>query len=182
MAKKKTSTRKATAKKAPAARKKSAARKSPAAKKKPAAGAKDKYAGNKTRPVKKTATTLLESVQDEKKRADCKTLLKIMKKVTGKPAVVWGGSIIGFGTYHYKYASGREGDFFIAGFSPRVQNIVVYVMSGFKGEAELMGRLGKHKTGKACLYLKRLEDVDLKVLEELIARSVAHMRKKYDVK
>ncbi len=100
-----------------------------------------------------------------------------MREITGDEPAMWGPSMVGFGRYHYKYASGREGDWFVAGFSPRKQNLTLYIMSGFSGYDELMARLGKHTTGKSCLYIKRLEDVDLAVLEELIRRSVAHVRK-----
>ncbi|RPI72272.1 MAG: DUF1801 domain-containing protein [Ignavibacteriales bacterium] len=93
---------------------------------------------------------------------------------------MWGPSIIGFGDYHYKYESGREGDFFITGFSPRKQNLTLYIMPGFKRYEELMQNLGKFKTGQSCLYIKKLEDVDLKVLKELIADSVKYMKEKYN--
>ena len=96
--------------------------------------------------------------------------------VTGEEPVMWGSSIVGFGEYHYRYESGREGDFFLAGFSPRKANLVLYIMSGFPRHAELMERLGKHRTGKSCLYINKLEDVDLDVLRELVRRSVEHVR------
>ena len=104
----------------------------------------------------------------------------MMRKATGKRAKMWGSSIVGYGTYHYKYESGREGDFMVTGFSPRKQALTVYVMPGFSHFDKLMAKLGKYKTGKSCLYIKRLSDVDEKVLERLIDSSVKHMRKKYE--
>ncbi|MGD2115652.1 MAG: DUF1801 domain-containing protein [Acidobacteriota bacterium] len=126
----------------------------------------------KTRPTDASVREFLDGVEDETKRRDSETLLEIMGRITGEEPTMWGGSIIGFGSYHYRYASGREGDWFLTGFSPRKQSFSLYIMSGFRGYDELLDRLGKHKTGKSCLYVKRLEDVDLAVLEELIERSV----------
>jgi hypothetical protein len=103
--------------------------------------------------------------------------MKIMERVTKARPKMWGGSMVGYGKYRYKYASGREGEWFTAGFSPRVQSLTLYIMSGFREYNALMKRLGKHKTGKSCLYVKRLEDVDLNVLEELIERSVRHVER-----
>lgn len=103
----------------------------------------------------------------------------MMKRLTGEEAKMWGPSLIGFGTYHYKYASGREGDFFRVGFSPRKTALTVYIMPGFKRFDELMQKLGKYKTGKSCLYIKKLEDVDVKVLEELVMSSLEYMADKY---
>jgi hypothetical protein len=101
-----------------------------------------------------------------------------MKKITKEEPKMWGPSIIGFGSYHYKYASGREGDFFLTGFSPRKQSLTLYIISGFKRYDELMKKLGKHKTGSSCLYINKLEDVDMKVLKTLITESVKYMKKK----
>ena len=106
----------------------------------------------------------------EDRREDCYTILEIMKKATKAEPKMWGTSIVGFGDYHYKYASGRENDWFITGFSPRVQNLTLYTLGGF--DSELLKKLGKYKTGKGCLYIKKLEDVDIKVLNDLIAKSV----------
>lgn len=106
----------------------------------------------------------------------------MMRRATGKRAKMWGSSIVGYGAYHYKYASGREGDWAITGFSPRKQNLVVYIMPGFDKFPALMKKLGKYKTGKSCLYLNKLDDVDQNVLEKLIAESVKVMRKRYNVK
>ena len=102
-----------------------------------------------------------------------------MQRVTGEPPTMWGDSIVGFGSYHYVYDSGREGDWFLTGFSPRKRNLSLYIMAGFSDYDELMERLGKHKTGKSCLYVNRLSDIDLDVLEALVRQSVAHMRKAY---
>jgi hypothetical protein len=121
----------------------------------------------------------LDSVEDPRKREDSQALLELMGRITGEEPSLWGPTIIGFGSYHYKYESGREGDWFLTGFSPRKQNLTLYIMSGFSRYDELMARLGKHKTGKSCLYLKRLEDVDPGVLEELVRQSVEHLRKAY---
>ena len=103
-----------------------------------------------------------------------------MERLSGKPPVLWGGSIIGFGQYHYKYESGREGDSLMTGFSPRKTPLALYVMGGFKKRPDLLDNLGKHKTGKSCLYVKRLSDIDMDILEELIAADIAYMRANYD--
>jgi hypothetical protein len=131
----------------------------------------------KTQPTKQSVESFIKTIADEGKRRDSRTILKIMRQVTKAKPKMWGPSIIGFGSYHYKYASGREGDFFVAGFSPRKQNLSLYIMSGFREHGALLRKLGKHKTGKSCLYIKRLEDIDLDVLTELIKRSVAHVAK-----
>ncbi len=102
-----------------------------------------------------------------------------MSEITGAEPRMWGDSMVGFDSYHYVYASGREGDWFITGFSPRRRNLSIYVMPGFSGVSDLMGRLGKHRTGKSCLYAKRLGDLDRTVLRELLERSVAEMRDRY---
>ena len=132
----------------------------------------------KTVPTKARVGDFLASL-DPDRRKDCKAVAKIMREATGANAKMWGTAIVGFGCYHYKYASGREGDFFLAGFSPRKQNLTIYVMDGFDAYGPLMKKLGPHKTGKSCLYVKRLSDVDLATLEVLITRSVKAMRKKY---
>lgn len=136
-------------------------------------------AENKTKPTDASPEDFLGEIEDEARRKDAFKILKLMRKITGKPPVMWGPSIIGFGRYHYKYASGREGDFFVTGFSPRKQNLTIYIMPGFARYATLMKRLGKHRTGSSCLYIKRLDDIDLTALEELITRSVADMAKTY---
>ena len=113
------------------------------------------------------------SVEDNQKREDCFEIAKMMKQVTKKEPKMWGPSIIGFGSYHYKYESGREGDSLQIGFSPRKQNITLYILLGANHENPLLQKLGKHSTGKGCLYIKRLADVDKKVLQELIKESFA---------
>ena len=136
-------------------------------------------AENKTKPTSASVRDFLNGIEDEQKRRDAKTVARIMKRVTGKPPKMWGPSIVGYDSYHYVYDSGREGDFMVAGFSPRKQALTLYIMSGFSGHQALMKKLGKHTTGKSCLYVKKLDDVDLDVLEELITRSVAHVKKTY---
>ena len=121
----------------------------------------------------------LHSVENKRRREDSLAVLELMQEVTGEPAEMWGSSIVGFGSYHYKYASGREGDFMLAGFAPRKQSLTLYIMGGFERHDELMSRLGKHKTGKSCLYINKLSDVDLDVLRELVAESVARMRREH---
>lgn len=119
----------------------------------------------------------LSSVPDERKREDSFTILDLMQQATGKEPEMWGDSIIGFGSYHYKYKSGREGDWFLTGFSPRKQNLTLYIMSGFDEYDQLLSKLGKHSTGKSCLYIKKVEDVDVDVLKELVQKSVDHMER-----
>ena len=124
----------------------------------------------------------LNAIDDKRKKADAKKVATMMREATGCRAKMWGTSIVGFGEYHYKYASGREGDWALIGFSPRKQNLAVYIMPGFEPFGSLMNKLGKYKTGKSCLYLKTLDDVDVSVLEKLIKQSVKLMRKRYNVK
>ncbi|MDX1433346.1 MAG: DUF1801 domain-containing protein [Gammaproteobacteria bacterium] len=133
----------------------------------------------KTRPTNASVSAFLGSLEDADKRRDARRLLALMREETGERAKMWGESIVGFGSYHYRYASGREGDWPITGFSPRKQNFAIYIMPGFTKYAALMARLGKFKTGKSCLYVKRLEDVSENVLRRLVRRSVADMRKLY---
>ena len=133
----------------------------------------------KTTPNQQSVTQFLDSVEDEQKRADGYALLELMQEVSGEPPRMWGDSIVGFGSYHYRYTSGREGDWFLTGFSPRKQNLSLYIMAGFARYETLMEQLGKHKTGKSCLYIKRLEDVDRQVLRQLVEESVQHMKKTY---
>ncbi len=136
-------------------------------------------AENKTKPTKASVTEFINSIDDRQKRADARKVAAMMRKATGKRAKMWGPSIVGYGTYHYKYESGREGDFMITGFSPRKQALTVYILAGFGKYDALMKKLGKYKTGKSCLYIKRLSDVDEEVLERLIGESVKYMRKNY---
>ena len=132
----------------------------------------------KTQKTKASVAAFLNSIEDEKKRKDAKAIDKLMREVTGAKPAMWGPSIVGYGKYHYKYASGREGDWFQTGFSPRKQNLTLYIMDGFSKQATMLKKLGKHKTGKSCLYIKRLEDVDLGVLRQMIEASVARTSKK----
>lgn len=126
----------------------------------------------KTKKNKASVTEFLNGVENEKRRKDGKEMLKIMKEITGEKPMMWGPSIIGFGSYHYKYPSGQEGDWFKVGFSPRKNALTLYIMTGFERYAELMGKLGKYKTGKSCLYINKLEDVDMDILRELIRESM----------
>ena len=129
----------------------------------------------KTRPTDDDVAAFINNIADEQKRQDSQAILALMQDVTGAEPQMWGDSIVGFGSYHYKYASGREGDWFLTGFAPRKQNLTLYIMAGFEQYDTLLARLGKHKTGKSCLYLKRLADVDPNTLRELVRQSVAHM-------
>ncbi|HEX5809937.1 MAG TPA: DUF1801 domain-containing protein [Anaerolineales bacterium] len=128
----------------------------------------------KTQVTHASVDKFLQGIRDAKKREDCYQILKIMKKATRAEPKMWGTSIIGFGEYHYVYESGREGDWFMTGFSPRAQNLTLYMMGGF--DPELLKKLGKFKTGKGCLYINKLEDVDARVLNELIATSVKKLK------
>ncbi|MGD9489840.1 MAG: DUF1801 domain-containing protein [Calditrichaceae bacterium] len=133
----------------------------------------------KTKKNKQSVNEFLDRVEDPKKRTDCYNILEIMKEATGEEPAMWGDSIVGFGNYHYKYASGREGDWFLTGFSPRKQNLTLYIMSGFEKYDELMQKLGKYKTGKACLYINTLDDVNTDVLTELVSLSVKYIAGAY---
>lgn len=128
-------------------------------------------AENKTKATKASVSAFLKSVEHPKRREDAQAIKKLMDKITGWTAKMWGPSIVGYGEYHYKYDSGREGDFLITGFSPRKQALTVYIMPGFSQYDDLMTKLGKYKTGRSCLYINKLEDIDLKVLETLIKKS-----------
>lgn len=132
----------------------------------------------KTQPTEVLPADFLASVEDEQKRKDSEWLLRMMEEVTGEPARIWGPSIIGFGSYRYQYPSGREGEWMLTGFSPRKTALTVYLMSGVERETELLVKLGKHKTGKSCLYLKRLSDVDTEVLREMVTISVQKVKNK----
>ena len=134
----------------------------------------------KFKPTEKSVDELIEEVPDEKVRDDCYALIKIMRKATGAKPVLWGGNIIGFGKYHYVYDSGHEGDACLSAFAPRKTNITLYVMPPDLAERDdLLKKLGKHKASKGCIYIKRLDDIDTKVLEKMIAKSVAYLKKKY---
>ena len=132
----------------------------------------------KTKLTEASVDTFLKGVKDEQARTDCYQIIDILKSATKAEPKMWGTAIVGFGDYHYKYESGRENDWFQVGFSPRKQNITVYLMGGLQDQDELLGKLGKYTTGKGCLYIKRLEDVDKKVLKELITESVKVMKAK----
>ena len=134
---------------------------------------------NKTKSTDADVSAFLDAIGDDQRREDCRTLLALMGRITGKPAVMWGPSIVGFDTYHYKYESGREGDWAVTGFSPRKGDISVYLTAGSPEQDDLLARLGRHKMGKACLYIRRLADIDLAVLEQLITASVAEVRRRY---
>ena len=133
----------------------------------------------KTQKTDASVEEFLNSVTNEKKRVDSFAILDLMREVTGEEPSMWGTSIVGFGSYLYKYASGREGEWPLTGFSPRKQNLTLYIMSGFDSYDDLLADLGKYKTGKSCLYINKLEDVDLDVLRELVDKSVAYMKNKY---
>lgn len=126
----------------------------------------------KTKPNQQSVQAFLNSIPDERKRQDSFILLELMRQISGKEPQMWGDSIIGFGSHHYRYATGREGDWFQIGFSPRKQNLTVYLTIGFDRSEDLLARLGKHSTSVSCLYIKKLSDVDLDVLRELISRSL----------
>ncbi len=132
--------------------------------------------GLKTKPNQESVLHFLKSVPDEQKQKDAFALLELMRQATQEEGKMWGTSIVGFGSYHYKYASGREGDWFITGFSPRKQNLTLYIMDGFDQYEHLLQSLGKYKTGKSCLYIKRLSDVHISNLRELVILSVKHVR------
>jgi hypothetical protein len=130
----------------------------------------------KTKATDASVEKFIDGIGDEVAREDCRTLVSIMKRETKSDPRMWGSSIIGFGQYQYQYESGRGGDWFLAGFSPRKQNLVLYLMGGFSESPELMQKLGKHSTGRACLYIKRLQDVDVPTLTRLIRESVARAK------
>jgi hypothetical protein len=132
-------------------------------------------AEQKTQPNQSSVIDYLNSVENEKRRADSFSILELMQEVTGEEPLMWGDSIVGFGTYRYQYASGRKGEWFLTGFAPRKQNLTLYIMSGFSNYEQLLAQLGKYKTGKSCLYINKLEDVNLDVLRKLIKESVDHM-------
>jgi hypothetical protein len=128
-------------------------------------------AENKTKPTDADVDAFLDAVPSDRRREDARRVLTIMREVTGEEPVMWGASMIGFGTVHYRYATGRQGDMFAAGLSPRKAALTVYLAEGFDGREELLARLGPHTTGRTCLYLKRLDAVDLDVLRKLIESS-----------
>jgi len=131
----------------------------------------------KTKQTTKSVEKFLNAIPEENTRRDCFTILKVMKQATKSEPKMWGSSIVGFGQYHYKYESGREGDWFLTGFSPRKQNLTLYLMGGLNRHTDLLKRLGKHKTAKGCLYLKSLDTIDISVLKVLVTKSVEDVRR-----
>jgi hypothetical protein len=128
-----------------------------------------------TKPSRESVAAFLNNVVDQRRLRDCRTVLRMMKEETKAEPKMWGSSIVGFGSYHYRYASGREGDWFLTGFSPRKRDLTLYIMPGFDRYDALLSKLGKYRTGKSCLYIKSLADVDLDVLKQLIRQSVKQM-------
>ena len=139
-------------------------------------------AENKTKPTKASVAGFINAVDDEGRRADAKQLVKLMQAATGEKPAMWGPSIVGFGTHHYVYESGREGDMPIVAFSPRKPALVLYALSGATGAEALLAKLGKFKMGKGCIYVKKLQDIDMKVLERLVKASVASKQMKTKTK
>jgi hypothetical protein len=133
----------------------------------------------KTKQTAASVEEFLDGLPDDSVRRDCRSLVEMMRDATGAPGRMWGPSIVGFGEYHYTYESGREGDFFLVGFSPRARQLSLYITAGFDRYDEIMQQLGRYKTGKSCLYVKRLADIDAAALRELIDESVAYMKRRY---
>lgn len=133
----------------------------------------------KTKKNDSDIVEFLNGIDDELKRKDCFKLLELFEQWTGESPKMWGQSIVGFGSYHYKYESGREGDWFLTGFSPRKQNLTIYITAGFNEYEETMNELGKYKTGSSCLYVKKLSDIDIDKLKILVEKSVAHMKERF---
>lgn len=136
-------------------------------------------AENKTKATEASVESYLSAIEDETRRKDCEALAELMAKATREPPKMWGTSIVGFGSYHYRYESGREGDSCVIGFSSRKGDITLYLVEGFPGQQELLSRLGKHKTGKGCLYVRRFSDVDPNILEQLVVGAVAERRRRH---
>lgn len=136
-------------------------------------------AENKTKATEMSVQSYLSNIADGSRRKDCEALTKLMSKVTKQEPKMWGTSIVGFGSYHYRYESGREGEAPVAGFSSRKGDITLYLASSFPGQEELLTKLGRHKTGKGCLYIRKISDVDLKTLEQLIVESYAERKRNH---
>lgn len=134
---------------------------------------------NKTIENSMSVKQFIDSLEDKSRKKDCLTMKKMMQDITGKRAKMWGDSIVGFGSYHYKYDSGREGDFLVTGFSPRKQNFTIYIIPGYSKYQNLLKKIGKYKLGKSCLYVKCLDDINLDVLKIIIADSVSEMKSLY---
>ncbi|XWN37667.1 MAG: DUF1801 domain-containing protein [Balneola sp.] len=138
-------------------------------------------ANNKTVPTELSVLDYLEAIENPQRKEDCIRIHDMMKEITGKEPKMWGTSIVGFGTYHYKYESGREGNMLMTGFSNRKQSITLYILGGLKKRTEQLEKLGPHKTGKSCLYIKKLADIDINVLKKMIEEDFDHVHKKYEV-
>ena len=134
----------------------------------------------KTQPSKRSVREFLQTIDDMQRRQDCGVVAALMRRATGKRATLWGENIVGFGRYHYQHANGQQASWFVTGFSPRKRDLTIYIMPGFSKYGALMKRLGKHRTGKSCLYVKRLSDIDTTILAELIERTVRDMSRMYD--
>ena len=134
----------------------------------------------KTKVNDQPVLDFLNRIENDSRRQDCLTVMQLMQEVTGEAPRMWGESIVGFGSYHYRYASGREGDWMEVAFSPRKQNLTLYMMGGFEGYEDLRGQLGKIKNGKGCLYVNKLADINLDVLREMVKQSVDHLRKTHE--
>jgi hypothetical protein len=161
--------------------KKTAAKTAKKAAKKSAAKKTARSAGLKTKATSLSPVSYIASLPDGPRKTDAQKLLALFEQITGWKAQMWGPSIIGFGRYRYVYESGRSGEMCVTGFSPRAANLVIYILPGYQDIAEPLSRLGKHKIGKSCLYIKTLADIDVKVLAEIIRFGLAHMKKKYAV-
>ena len=133
----------------------------------------------KTTQNEADVSAFLDAVENPRRRADARQVLDLIQGVTGEPPKMWGTSIVGFGSFHYRYASGREGDWPVVGFSPRKQNLVIYIMPGFSDYGEILGKLGKFRTGKSCLYVNKLDDLNIGLLEQLVRESVEEMKRRY---
>ncbi len=130
----------------------------------------------KTKPTNESVEAFLNKIPEPERRADCFAVAKIMEEISGEKPKMWGPSIVGFGSYHYKYASGREGDWPMTGFSPRKKDLTLYLMMGFEKHGELMEKLGKHSASKSCLYIKRLSDIHLPTLKKLVKVSLKDLK------
>ena len=132
-------------------------------------------AENKTKPTDRQVSSYLQGIEDPSRREDCREVAALMEEITGEPPVMWGQSLVGFGKYRYKYASGREGEWFKTGFSSRKQHLTVYIAGYLENHSDILERLGKFKMGKGCLYIKRLTDVEKQVLKDLIENSILNL-------
>jgi len=136
-------------------------------------------AKNRIRPTDASVEEHIAAIRDEARRDDCETLMNLMSEATGQPPTMWGSEIVGFGSYHYKYKGGREGDMWLTGFSSQKRNIRLYLVGGSAEQARLLSKLGRHKAGETCLYIRRLSDIDLEILQQLIIGSVAEVKRLY---